>query len=92
MSDLSKLSQFNNLANQLIEKASKDDIAECASILAMNVAHYKAKYGDLPVDEQIAMIGMTKANDEQIKLTTDGLEILVGVLGNVVLGVGQERH
>jgi hypothetical protein len=92
MSDLSTFAEYNNLSDQLIEKASKEDLAECASLLAMNVAHYQAKYGELPLDEKLALIGMTKANDEQIQLMIDGMEILVGVLGNVVLGIGQERH
>jgi hypothetical protein len=38
------------------------------------------------------MIGMIKPNEEQIQLMTDGMEIFVGVLGNVVSGVGHERH
>jgi hypothetical protein len=27
-----------------------------------------------------------------VQLLTDGMEIFVGVLGNVVSGIGQERH
>jgi hypothetical protein len=45
-----------------------------------------------PLDEKLAMIGMTKPNQEQIQMLTDGMEIFVGVLGNVVAGIGQERH
>jgi len=71
---------------------SKDDLAECARLLALNVAHYQSKYGELPLDEKLAMIGMTKPNEEQLQLMTDGMEILVGVLGNVVVGIGQGRH
>jgi len=92
MSDLSMFAQYNKLADQLIEKMSKDDLAECARLLALNVAHYESKYGELPLDETLAMIGITKPNDEQLQLMTDGMEILVGVLGNVVSGIGQERH
>ena len=92
MSDLSTFAQYNKLADLLIEKVSKDDIAECARLLALNVAHYQSKYGELPLDEKLALIGMTKPNEEQIQLMTDGMEILVGVLGNVVSGIGQERH
>jgi len=84
--------QYNKLADQLIEKVSKDDLAECARLLALNVAHYQGKYGQLPLDETLAMIGMTKPNEEQLQLMTDGMGILVGVLGNVVVGIGQERH
>jgi hypothetical protein len=92
MSDLSTFNQYNKLADLLIENVSKEDLAECARLLAMNVAHYQSKYGELPLDEKLAMIGMTKPNEEQIQLMTDGMEILVGVLGNVVSGIGQERH
>ena len=92
MSDLSTFAQYNNLADQLIEKVSKDDIAECARLLALNVAHYQSKYGELPLDETLAMIGMIKPNEEQLQLMASGMEIFVGVLGNVVLGLGQERH
>jgi hypothetical protein len=92
MSDLSTFKHYNKLADQLIETVSKDDIAECARLLALNVAHYQSKYGELPLDETLAMIGMTKPNEEQLQLITDGMVILVGVLGNVVVGIGQERH
>jgi hypothetical protein len=92
MADLSTFAQYNKLADILIEKVSKEEIAECARLLALNVAHYQSKYGELPLDEKLAMISMDKPNDEQIQLMNDGMEIFVGVLGNVVVGVGQERH
>lgn len=92
MSDLSTFQQYYKLADQLIEKVSKEDIAEAARLLALNVAHYQSKYGELPLDETLAMIGMKKPNEEQMQLMTAGMEIFVGVLGNVVVGVGQERH
>ena len=92
MADLSNFAQYYKLADQLIEKVSKEDLAECARLMAMNVAHYQSKYGELPLDETLAMIDMTKPNEEQLQLSTDGMEIFVGVLGNVVAGIGQEKH
>ena len=92
MSDLSTLAEYNKIADLLIEKVSKEDIAECASLLAMNLAHYQSKYGELPLEEKLAMINMDKPNQEQIQLMTYGMEILVGVLSNVVVGIGQARH
>lgn len=47
MSELSMFAQYNKIADQLIEKVSKDDLAECARLLALNVAHYQSKYGEL---------------------------------------------
>jgi len=46
----------------------------------------------IPFDETLAMINMDKPNEAQLKLMADGMEIFVGVLCNVVAGVGQERH
>ena len=60
--------------------------------MALNVAHYQSKYGELPLDETLAMINMDRLNEEQLQILTDGMEIFVGVLGNVVGGIGQERH
>ena len=92
MSDLSTFQQYYKLANQLIEKVSKDDLAECARLMALNVAHYQSKFGVLPLDETLAMINTDRPNQAQLKMLTEGMEIFVGVLGNVVSGIGQERH
>ncbi|NOT97660.1 MAG: hypothetical protein HOO97_01000 [Sideroxydans sp.] len=92
MADLSTFGQYYKLADQLIEKVSKDDLAETARLLALNIAHYQIKYGELPLDETLAMLNVAQPNEEQIQLLTVGMEIFVGVLGNVVSGVGENRH
>ncbi|MFZ1546067.1 MAG: hypothetical protein WAT12_03065 [Candidatus Nitrotoga sp.] len=92
MTDLVELAHYYNLADQLIEKASKEDIAETAKLLALNLAHYKMKYGELPLDETLAMIDIDKPNAEQTIMLVNGMENFIGVLGNVVMGIGQERH
>lgn len=38
------------------------------------------------------MIGMTKPNEEQVRFMAAGMEVLVGVLGGVVTGIGQSKH
>jgi len=92
MSELSTFGQYYKLADLLIEKSTKEDVAECARLLALNLAHYQSKYGELPLDETLAMIGMIEPNAEQLQLMAAGMEVFVGVLGNVVSGIGQERH
>ena len=92
MSDLVNFQQYYNLADQLIEKSCKEEIAECAKLLALNVAHYQSKFGELPMEEKLAMLNLNYPNDEQLRLVTSGMEILVGVLGNVIAGVGEEKH
>ncbi len=46
----------------------------------------------LPLDETVAMLNTHKPNEEQLKMLTLGMEMFVGVLGNVVSGVGENRH
>jgi hypothetical protein len=65
---------------------------QSTSALAMNIAHYQSKYGELPLDETLAMLGMDKPNEEQLQLITNAMEIFVGVLGSVVSGVDQPKH
>ena len=40
MSELSKFAQYNKLADQLIEKVSKDDLAECVRLLVLVRVEY----------------------------------------------------
>lgn len=83
MPDLKTFARYT-LADILIEKVSKEDLAETARLLALNIAHYQSKYGQLPLDETLAVLGQAQPNDAQLKILNGGMEILVGVLGNVV--------
>lgn len=92
MSDLETFRQYYKLADELIEKVSEDDIAECARLLAMNIAHYQSKYGELPLDETLSMVEASEPNKEQLALLTNSMEILIGILGSMVSGVGEQKH
>src|SRR3569832_681549 len=54
-------------------KASKDEIAECARLLALNLAHYKQKYGELPLNEQEQLATETEVTDETARLLASGM-------------------
>ena len=92
MQNLSELQQHYTLADRLIEQSSKEELAECARLLALNLAHYQGKYGELPLDETLAMLDATEPNNAQIGLLIRGMENLVGLLGNVMSGLGEEKH
>ncbi len=92
MADLSEYVQYNKLADMLIAQASKEQVAECARLLALNVAHYQMKYSDLPLEETLAMVDVDEPNDEQVVMLAHGLECLVGVLGAVCSGLGEAKH
>ena len=70
-----------------IQVAGKDDLAECARLLALNVAHYELRYGTLPLDGQLTLTG--QFNGDQEELVIRGMETLAGILGNVIRGLDE---
>jgi len=92
MATLLELSHLYNLTDQLVEKASKQELAETAKLLAISLSHYQIKFGDLPLDEQLAMIDIARPNAEQTEMLVNGMTNLVGLLGNVVMGIDEPRH
>lgn len=84
MTDLTRFRQYKEIADQLIEIADKEQLAECARLLALNVAHYEMQYGALPLDEILATTSSGIPNDLQAELVAKGMETMVGVLGNVM--------
>jgi hypothetical protein len=74
------------LADQLIAGASKDDIAEVARLLTLNVAHSQLKFGALPLENFADMLRAQTINAETAELLAAGMENLVGVLG-IVMGL-----
>lgn len=92
MTDLSEFQQYDTLADRLIADASKEQLAECARLLALNLAHYQGKYGEIPLDDTLAVLDATEPNEEQALMLRNGMEILVGLLGVVLSGLGEEKH
>lgn len=86
MTDMNRFNQYLTLANQLANVATKEDLAECARLLAINVAHYQSVYGTLPLDETLEMAYAETPNQAQIDLVANGMETMVGVLGGIVQG------
>lgn len=46
-----RLRQFMRLTDKMVDDASKNQIAEAARILALQISHYQRKFGVLPIDE-----------------------------------------
>ncbi len=81
--DLDRFEQLYRLADRVIAEASKDELAEGARILALNLAQYQGKYGELPAQEYVALSSAESLSPETVKTLGDGMEILVGVLGTL---------
>lgn len=40
-------------------------------MLALNLAHYQAKRGEIPLEDTLAALDMAEPNEAQVKLLTD---------------------
>lgn len=86
MANMQLFKQYLQLSDQLINFASKEDLAECARLLAINIAHYESVHGALALDETLEMAYSEEPNQAQIDLMSRGMETMVGVLGGIVQG------
>lgn len=84
MTDQIKLKQYLELADRLVDIADKEQLTECVRLLALNIAHYEMLYGELPMDTALDATYLDELNDKQIEWATNGMETMVGVLGNVI--------
>ncbi|WON75330.1 hypothetical protein [Nitrosospira sp. Is2] len=92
MPNLSKVEQYMALVEKLIQLADKEELAECARILAINLAHYQIKYGELPLGDGMFMDEQVELSDQQRELVVQGMETLVGVLGSVLQGLDEKTE
>lgn len=74
------------LAEELIGRASKADLAEALRILSMQSAHYARKYGELELPDLTELLASVTLDDGRIALLKEGSIALVGVLGSVMSG------
>ena len=86
MPDMQLFKQYLRLSDQLINFASKVDLAECARLLAINTVHYESVHGALVLDKTLEMAYADEPNQAQIDLMSRGMETMVGILGGIVQG------
>ncbi len=82
-SDLEQFAEHYKRLDEMVADATKEDLAECARLLALNVAHYKAKYGELPLEEHQAMLEVDDIDEEMAKLLASGVLEMTVVLSLV---------
>jgi hypothetical protein len=92
MTDLSTFERYYKLADDLIERSTKEQLAECTRLLALNLAHHQALYGEIPQDQMLAILEGAEPSEAQLKLLIDGMKNLIGVLANNINGLDEQKH
>jgi hypothetical protein len=87
---------YVQLADQLIERASKEDLADVARILALHIGWYHQRYGDVPQDDLVRLVRSETLQDEGKRLMLHGMQNLVSALTHVMdvteTGEEESRH
>ena len=78
-----RLPSYAALANVLIERATKDQLADVARLLALNIGWYQQRYGDVPQETLLKMVRAETLDDETLALLSSGMQNLVSALAEV---------
>jgi hypothetical protein len=57
-------------------------LADCLRILALHIGDYRLRFGEMPGQDLLALLGTTKISDDQAKMLREGMEVLVGYLAS----------
>ena len=75
---------YSHLADDLMAQASKDQLADVARLLAINIGYYHEKYGDVPQETLLKMVREEIQNEQTKRLLLHGMQNLVSALGEVM--------
>ena len=81
-SDIDEFESYSALADQLIGAMSKEQVAECVHVMAVHLAEYQRRFGEIPRPDLLELGGAIELNDQQARLVRDGMELLVGYLAS----------
>lgn len=92
MSSPNDFTPYAHLADDLIEKATKDQLADVARLLALNIGYYHERYGDVPQDTLLKMARAETLDEDGERLLLHGMQNLVSVLAEVMGFDYEEVH
>jgi hypothetical protein len=80
---------YSRLADDLIERADKDQLADAMKILALNIGWYHQRSGELPQKELLRMVRRETLGEDGKRLLLHGMQNLVSALAEV-MGVRED--
>ena len=83
MAGLDDFLAYTRLADHLIERATKDQLADVACLLALNIGYYQQRYGDVPQDVLLRMVRAEALDDETLAPLSAGMQNLISALVEV---------
>ena len=83
--DLIKLKHSENEFLHLVESSSRDDLAKCSKFLAMYLALYRQKFGEIPDTDYGKLINAFELDKELVEILDDGMHEAAEMLKLILL-------
>ncbi|MEA3642259.1 MAG: hypothetical protein VBE63_20295 [Lamprobacter sp.] len=83
MAEPNSLQTYMQVADELIARTSKEQLADVARILAINLGYYSERYGEVPQEELMELVRTETLNDEHAGLTAAGMKNLIAAVMEV---------
>jgi hypothetical protein len=90
--DFREFKTYYSLSSKLIDDMSKEQLADCARLLALHLADYRLRFGDIPQRDFLSLLGIVEITDEQARLLREGMELLAGYLASLPEGPAEEDY
>ena len=84
MTDPDDFTAYARLADELIAKASKEQLADVARLLALIIGYYHEKHGDVPQEVLLKMVRADTLDDETERLLRHGMQNLASALATMM--------
>lgn len=86
-----RFASYLKVADKMINEATKDRVAETAQVLAVELAHYRSIFGEMPDAKVYEVLAIETLTDAQAQELADGCEILIRAM-NALNQPGQAIH
>jgi len=90
MTDFDEFKSYYALADNHMGTMTLEQLADCLRILALHIGDYRLRFGMIPGQDLLGLLGTTKISDDQARMLREGMEVLVGHLASVRDGWGDE--
>jgi hypothetical protein len=83
MAELDDYAAYSRLADTLIERTTKEQLADVARLLALNCGYYQTRFGDVPQDVLLRMVRAEHLAPGTATLLVAGMQNLISALAEV---------
>jgi hypothetical protein len=83
VSDFDEFKSYYALAGKLMAEMSPEQLADCLRVVALHVGDYRLRFGEIPGQDLLGLLGTTEISDDQARILREGIEVLVGYLASV---------